>query len=86
LLVYKIFKENQDRDQTFEVAVNQLLLNLFSQLVIRKTKLKRAAWVGVINEILHECFEKLSLLELSATANIHPIHLSGIFKNTFIVL
>ncbi|AZB23141.1 AraC family transcriptional regulator [Chryseobacterium bernardetii] len=85
LLVYKIFKENQDRDQTFEVAVNQLLLNLFSQLVIQKNKTeKKPVWVGVINEILHECFtEKLSLAELSATANIHPIHLSRDFQKYF---
>lgn len=85
LLVYKIFKENQARDHTFELSIHQLLLNLFSQFVIRKDKIeKKPAWVGQINEILHECFtEKLSLTELSSMLNIHPIHLSRDFQKYF---
>ncbi|MGU3376284.1 helix-turn-helix transcriptional regulator [Chryseobacterium sp. M5A1_1a] len=85
LLVYKIFKENQSRDNAFELSIHQLLLNVFSQFAIHKDKIeKKPVWVTLINEILHESFtEKLSLAELSATVNIHPIHLSRDFQKYF---
>ncbi|MGE8553767.1 MAG: helix-turn-helix domain-containing protein [Chryseobacterium jejuense] len=85
LLVYKIFKENQTRDHAFELAIHQLLLNLFSQFGIRKDKTeKKPVWVNQLNEILHESFtEKLSLIELSTVLNIHPIHLSRDFQKYF---
>lgn len=85
LLVYKIFKESKFNDISFESAVNQLLLNLFSQLNLQKESTeKKPIWVRHINEILHENFtEKLSLAELSRAADIHPIHLSRDFHKYF---
>lgn len=85
LLIYKIFKENRERDNSFEVSIHQLLLSLFSQFATQKNKTeKKPGWVGQVNEILHESFtEKLSLTELSTTLNIHPIHLSRDFQKYF---
>ena len=85
LLVYQMFKETKINDLSFELAVNQLLLHLFSQLTHQKESPDRKpVWVGQINEILHESFtESLNLTELSKTLNIHPIHLSRDFHKYF---
>ncbi|UKB83062.1 AraC family transcriptional regulator [Chryseobacterium sp. MEBOG06] len=85
LLVYKIFKETKLNDTSFEVAANELLLNLFSQLAPRNSTFeKKPLWVSQVDEILHENFtEKISLKELSKTVNIHPIHLSRDFQKHF---
>ncbi|MDR4952341.1 helix-turn-helix transcriptional regulator [Chryseobacterium sp. ES2] len=85
LLVYQMFKETKGDDISFELAFNQLLLNLFGQLTHQKESTERKPlWVGQINEILHESFtESLNLTELSKILNIHPIHLSRDFHKYF---
>ena len=85
LLIYQMFKETKTNDLSFELAVNQLLLHLFSQLTHQKESIDRKpVWVGQINEILHESFtESLNLTALSKTLNIHPIHLSRDFHKYF---
>ncbi|ROH90267.1 AraC family transcriptional regulator [Chryseobacterium cucumeris] len=85
LLVYQMFKETKGDDISLELAFNQLLLHLFSQLTHQKESIERKPlWVGQINEILHESFtESLNLKELSKTLNIHPIHLSRDFHKYF---
>lgn len=85
LLVYQMFKETKTHDISFELAVNQLLLHLFSQLTHQnESRERKPVWVAKISEILHESFtESLSLTELSKTLNIHPIHLSRDFHKYF---
>lgn len=85
LLVYQIFKESKSKDASYELSINQLLLNLFSQLSNQKHSFdKKPIWVGQIDEILHENFtEKLNLIELSTILNIHPMHLSRDFHKYF---
>jgi AraC-like DNA-binding protein len=85
LLIYKIFKETKLHDISFELSVNQLLLDLFDQLSNQKSSSeKNPIWVKQVDEILHEhCTEKLSLEELSKTLNIHPMHLSRDFQKYF---
>lgn len=67
------------------MAVNQLLLHLFSQLTReREIKDKKPLWVSRIHEILYENIaETLNLTELSKTLNIHPVHLSRDFHKYF---
>lgn len=85
LLIYQIFKETKLNDSSFELSINQFLLNLFEQMSHQKRNVeKKPVWVKNIDEILHENFtEKLSLNELSQTLNIHPIHLSRDFQKHF---
>lgn len=84
LLTYQIFKETKINDNA-GLSVNQLLLNIFSQLSHQKEHLeKKPVWVQQIDEILHENFtEKISLTDLSKTLNIHPMHLSRDFHKYF---
>jgi AraC family transcriptional regulator len=85
LLMYQIFKETKLNDDSFDLSVHQLLLNLFNQLSNQKSDSeKKPTWVKQIDEILHESFtEKLNLNDLSKTLNIHPIHLSRDFQKYF---
>lgn len=85
ILMYKIFKESTINDINSEIAVKQLLLDIFSQLTTPKLLVeKKPIWVKQIDELLHENFhEKLDLTELSQIVNIHPIHLSRDFHKYF---
>jgi AraC family transcriptional regulator len=86
LMLSNIFKETKVNDHTFELSVQQLLLNVFSQLSADKMipPERNPRWVKQINELLHENFmEKVSLTELSKTLDIHPVHLSRDFQKYF---
>lgn len=86
LMLSNIFKETKMNDQTFELSVQQLLLNIFSQLsdINIGCQERNPRWVKQINELLHENFmEKVSLTELSKTLDIHPVHLSRNFQKYF---
>ncbi|MCJ8152313.1 AraC family transcriptional regulator [Chryseobacterium sp. SSA4.19] len=85
LLTYQIFKETKLNDDSFALTVNQLLVNIFSQLSNQKNNSeKKPAWVKKAHEILHETFtEKLSLHEISKVLDIHPVHLSRDFQKYF---
>lgn len=85
LLMHQIFKETKLNDDFPDLSVHQLLLNLFDQLSNQKSDTKKKpAWVKQLDEILHEHFtEKLNLVELSQTLNIHPAHLSRDFQKYF---
>lgn len=85
LSMYQIFKETKLNDDSFDLSVHQLLLNLFNQLSNQKSDPeKKPTWVKQIDEILHESFtEKLGLNDLSKTLDIHPIHLSRDFQKYF---
>lgn len=85
LLIYQIFKETKLNDSSFELSVNQLLLDLFEQMSYQEKNIeKKPVWVKQIKEVLHESFsEKLNLKGLSQTLNIHPIHLSRDFQKHF---
>lgn len=85
LLIHQIFKETKLNDNSFELSVSQLLLDLFHQLSNQKSNIeKNPVWVKQIDEILHENFtEKLNLGEISKILNIHPMHLSRDFQKYF---
>jgi AraC-like DNA-binding protein len=85
LLVYRIVKEAKILDLTQSLNINELLLQVFSQMSPFKVgDDKRPIWVNKIDELLHEnCTEELSLRELSDTLGIHPVHLSRDFSKHF---
>lgn len=85
LLMYRIFNETKSIDSSFEISVDQTLLNIFHEIAGSKNnKEKNPHWVKQIDEILHEAFkEKLNLSDLAKIVNIHPIHLSRDFPKYF---
>jgi AraC-like DNA-binding protein len=85
LLMYRIFKETKSIDNSCEISVDQILLDIFHEIDGLKTSRdKNPLWVQQIDEILHETFmEKLNLSDLAKILNIHPIHLSRDFKKYF---
>lgn len=85
LLMYRIFNETKSIDSSFEISVDQTLLNIFHEIAGSKNnKEKNPHWVKQIDEILHEAFkEKFNLSDLAKIVNIHPIHLSRDFPKYF---
>lgn len=85
LLMYRIFKETKNIDNSFEISTDQILLDIFHEIAGLKTsREKNPLWVKQIDEILHETFmDKLNLSDLAKIVNIHPIHLSRDFKKYF---
>lgn len=85
LLMYQLYRETKNQDNASELIITQLLLNIFGQLSGHETQTeKKPGWVKQIDEILREQgTEKLSLTALSATLQIHPMHLSRDFKKYF---
>jgi AraC-like DNA-binding protein len=85
-LLYKIFKETKINDNTTPLSLQGLLLQTLAGLQRKKeTSIKsKPLWVTKVNEILHDQIsEKHSLIELSGTLGIHPVHLSRDFSKHF---
>jgi AraC-like DNA-binding protein len=85
-LLYKIFKETKINDNSSSLSLQGLLLQTLAGLKgIRDTSARsKPLWVNKINEILHDRIsEKLSLIDLSGTLGIHPVHLSRDFSKYF---
>jgi len=86
LLLYKIFKETRINDSVSQLSIQELLLQVVTNMQQMQENLLKCkpAWVKRINEILHErCAERLSLTELSNHLDIHPVHLSRDFSKYF---
>jgi AraC family transcriptional regulator len=86
LLVYKIVKETRIEDITTSLSVQNLLLQLLDQMLqgYKFSGKKNPLWVNKIKEILHDQFsDKLTLADLSAELDIHPVHLSRDFPKYF---
>jgi AraC family transcriptional regulator len=85
-LYNQIYLETQLQDESFKIAIESLLLNIFELLkgVNKTTTNIKPLWVNKIKEIIHDQFdEKLTLQYLSKECNIHPTHLSRDFCKYF---
>ena len=86
ILFRKIYFETRLQGDTMELAVNQLLLNVFDRLSPGRTAIEksRPGWLKSIKEALHESSpHTLSLKSLALEAGIHPVHLSREFPKFF---
>jgi AraC-like DNA-binding protein len=84
--LYKIFREFKINDDTTPLSIQGLLLQTLAGIQCAQENLfkSKPLWVKKINEILHDrCCEKLSLVELSYSLKIHPVHLSRDFPKHF---
>ncbi|WP_411031243.1 helix-turn-helix transcriptional regulator [Spongiimicrobium sp. 3-5] len=85
-LFNQIYLEARIQDETFQLAVESLVLNVFA-LLKKDWPIKNRdnpKWVGTVKEMIHSEFnQKLSLQDLSLAANIHPAHLSRDFSRYF---
>lgn len=85
-LYHQIYMETKLKDNTFQIATESLLLNIFGILKesnAEKTSMK-PLWVSKVKEIIHNQFaEKITLKYLSEQTNMHPTHLSRYFPRYF---
>jgi AraC family transcriptional regulator len=85
LLMYNVFKETKLYNGTSQLAIDALLVQLFSSLTPDKRwyNSQAPAWVGVVKEALHAAPETWKLIDLAKLANVHPVHLSRQFPKYF---
>lgn len=82
----KVYLESKINDSSSAMAVDSLLLSIFSHMTSENQASieKKPKWVKTINEMLNELSdEHLSLANLSKEGNITPIHLSREFRRYF---
>lgn len=85
-LLYKIFRETKNHDNTTALSIQNLLLETFVRMENKQNAHHKGkpVWVSEIREVLHEHYvDRLSLTELSYMLNIHPVHLSRDFSKYF---
>ena len=83
---YNILKESKIADETSKMAIDSLLVNVFSQMNNTEEKQYQTlpSWVATLRAILHEATsEDWTLVSLAQTAGIHPAHLSRQFSKYF---
>jgi len=86
ILLHQIFKETKVMDNVSAVSIQQLLLQVFYQLLYDDKNFtnKNPLWVNKLKEILHDdLVQTLSLDHLAGLLNIHPVHLSRDFIKYF---
>ncbi|PSL48326.1 AraC family transcriptional regulator [Chitinophaga niastensis] len=83
LAMLRIRNESKIGDSSSVVAIQQLLLQAFSAEVTGKTRVI-PAWVHQLRELLHDRWkENLTLDELSAILQLHPVSISRYFPHYF---
>lgn len=87
-LSHKLYREFHRMDHVSPFAIEGLMLEILVE-VSRSAEAANAErrfprWLAQVQEILHAHFkESLSLPEIAATVNIHPVYLARIFRKHF---
>ncbi len=80
LSVLKIYRESKLADTCSQASIETSLLHLFSNKASQNTP----PWIAQLKDLLHDRWnESLSLQELSAQLNIHPVTISKYFPRYF---
>lgn len=82
----QIYIASKMKDSCRDIAVESLLLNIFSHLIASSFSSGNTppAWVNRLRDLLHDQpNESYNLVRLSHELNIHPVHLSRHFKKYF---
>lgn len=85
-LFYRIFKESKSTSGLTPLAIEDLLLKIFSNMIhVREMRLKgKPEWVSKVTEILNDDnSNSLRLEHISTSLGIHPVHLSRDFPKYF---
>lgn len=86
LLMYQLFKTVKTDSLQGTLAIESLLLTLFSKMSGNKNieEKKTPGWVLKLHDLLHDTFMlDWSLQQLAAQLDIHPVHLSRDFTRYF---
>jgi AraC family transcriptional regulator len=86
MLMYRIFKETKLGDQTKQLSIDSLMIEIFTLLSSPGTAPANRAkpgWLQVITEALHTTTENWQLDELAKLAGVHPVHLCREFHRHF---
>jgi AraC family transcriptional regulator len=83
-LMSKVFIESKLNDRYSSLSIESSLIEIFSTVAATKEKCdKRPTWAKRLQELLMEEQMDYSLVHLSSTLGIHPIHLSREFRRYF---
>jgi AraC-like DNA-binding protein len=83
---YTILKESKVADETSQLAIQSLLINIFSQMgdIHAKEQRTKPLWVHILRDMLHDTpAGEWTLLLLAQMAGVHPVHLSRQFSKYF---
>jgi AraC family transcriptional regulator len=85
MLMYKLFRESKLDQYRGTLAIDVLLVELFSLMnnIQLTSHRKKPIWVDKARELLTDTLENLSLTDMAKTLNIHPVHLSRDFAKYF---
>jgi AraC family transcriptional regulator len=83
----RIYREFRDLDNFSSITIESLTLELIaksSRRAIRKSEPKPPLWLRRVREILDERFdESLTLVALSESVGVHPVHLAREFRRFY---
>ncbi|OOQ56858.1 helix-turn-helix domain-containing protein [Mucilaginibacter pedocola] len=85
-LFYQLFRETKLQDDAMPLATEVLLLQVLAQMQQHSVSVakQRPVWVGQLRNMLHDNItHKFTLAELSASLQVHPVHLSRDFSKYF---
>jgi AraC family transcriptional regulator len=85
ILMYKIFKELKLNDRNRQLAIDALLVEIFSMMSKHESLAndKNPSWVNRVKDVLHNGEDSMDLPDLARLAGIHPVHLSRAFFKYF---
>jgi AraC family transcriptional regulator len=85
MLMYNLFRESKLDQHNGTLAIDMLLIELFSLMnnIQVSSEKKNPVWVKQIRELLNNAPENLSLTDIAKILNIHPVHLSRDFAKYF---
>ncbi|MFB6454828.1 helix-turn-helix domain-containing protein [Chitinophaga sp. Hz27] len=83
--MYEIFREMKLAGAGAQLAIDALLLQIFSRLgkMHIVSEKQKPGWLNKVEEILYASSTELSLTYLAAAANVHPVHLSREFPRFY---
>lgn len=84
-LMYNVFKESKLYTGESQLAIDMLLVRLFSSLISERRSYDRQppAWIQLIKDALYASPGDWTLIDLAKLANVHPVHLSRQFPKYF---
>lgn len=87
LLARRLYKEFLEMDNISPLVIEGLMFEMLgetSRTVKSAATLQPPRWLEQARQLLHERFaEPLTLAEIAATAGVHPVHLSQVFRKHY---
>lgn len=86
MLMYRIFKETKLGGGTKQLAIDTLMIEVFTLLSSpdhSQANKSKPGWLSIITDALHTTTENWQLQDLAKLADVHPVHLCREFHRHF---